>query len=302
MLKIRAPNHAPSKLVCQYKPGVHESQAQEQPKAEPKAQPKEAPLKMSSMSNKPEKAPKYSARFVKESFPDKFKVNPGEGFTKTWTMRNDGETAWPANCRFIQTNGDDLSSSDRVLYEDLVVAPGQEYNWVVKMTAPAKAGQYCSYFRMAFEQNGNLVRFGHKVWCNILVEEPAKIEPVKVEEAKAEPVVMNTNPALNMSEYVLVDKSGERPVLEEQPKDEPKDLAVSSVFKAPKEIYMEALEAEQDEALKAGLRTLYDFGFVEFKINKALLQKYKNDTNTVAEVILQGALNESTFQKLFAEE
>lgn len=32
MLKIRAPAHAPSKLVCQYKPGVHEMQAQEQPK------------------------------------------------------------------------------------------------------------------------------------------------------------------------------------------------------------------------------------------------------------------------------
>lgn len=253
---------------------------------------------MSSMSSKAEKAPKYSARFVKESFPDKFKVNPGEAFTKTWTMRNDGETFWPANVRFIQTNGDDLSSTDCVFLKKSLVAPGQEYNWTVEMTAPNKAGQYCAYFRMAFEQNGNLVRFGHKVWCNILVEEPAKIE-----EPKAEPIVMNANPALNISgEYeVLVDKEGEIPNLDE-PKAEPKDLAVSSVFKAPKEVYMEALEAEKDEALKAGLRTLYDFGFVEFRINKALLQKYKNDTNTVAEVILQSALNESTFQKIFADQ
>jgi len=192
-----------------------------------------------------------------------------------------------------------MNAIDRVMFENLVIAPGQEYNWTVKMTAPNKEGQYCSYFRMAFEQNGNMVRFGHKCWCNILVEAPPKIEPVKVEQPKVEPFVMNANPYLNVSgEFdALPDKSGEKPILEEA-----KGLAISSVFKAPKDVYMEALEAEKDEVLKAGLRTLYDFGFVEFRINKTLLQKYKNDANTVAEVLLQGALNESTFEKIFKEE
>jgi len=53
------------------------------------------------MSSKPEKTPKYSARFVKESFGDKFRVAPGQAFTKTWTMRNDGETAWPIKTHWI---------------------------------------------------------------------------------------------------------------------------------------------------------------------------------------------------------
>lgn len=62
---------------------------------------------------------------------------------------------------------------------------------------------------------------------------------------------------------------------------------------------MTAAEQEADETLRGGLLTLYDFGFVDFKINKVLLQKYKNDCNTVAEILVNGALNDSTMQKLF---
>jgi len=59
---------------------------------------------------------------------------------------------------------------------------------------------------------------------------------------------------------------------------------------------------EADKDLVAGLTTLYDFGFVEFKINKTLLMKYQNNANTVAEILLNGALNESTFQKIFNDQ
>lgn len=71
---------------------------------------------------------------------------------------------------------------------------------------------------------------------------------------------------------------------------------------SPKEIYFQKVSEETDQELAAGMATLYDFGFVEFKINKTLLTKYKNDANTVAEILLNGALNESTFQKIFADE
>ena len=51
------------------------------------------------------------------------------------------------------------------------------------------------------------------------------------------------------------------------------------------------LERETDGGLKKGLEQLYDFGFVEFNVNKALLQKYNNDVNTVCESLLNEALN-----------
>lgn len=50
----------------------------------------------------------YQARFVKENFGDRFKVAPGEEFVKTWTFRNTGETNWPLDAVFTQTNGDEM--------------------------------------------------------------------------------------------------------------------------------------------------------------------------------------------------
>jgi len=38
----------------------------------------------------------YSAKFEKESFPDKTAVEQGKPFNKTWTFKNDGKDAWSA--------------------------------------------------------------------------------------------------------------------------------------------------------------------------------------------------------------
>jgi hypothetical protein len=42
-----------------------------------------------------EKKIRYQGRFIKESFGDKHHVYAGERFTKEWTIRNDGQHAWP---------------------------------------------------------------------------------------------------------------------------------------------------------------------------------------------------------------
>jgi len=52
----------------------------------------------------------YMARFVKENFGDRHKVRPNERFVKVWTFRNNGETDWPSDTLFIQTNGDNLEA------------------------------------------------------------------------------------------------------------------------------------------------------------------------------------------------
>jgi len=48
-------------------------------------------------------------------------------------------------------------------------------------------------------------------------------------------------------------------------------LSISSVFHTPKELYMNAVGAEKDAKLKEALVNLYEFGFVDFSINKVLL-------------------------------
>jgi len=52
----------------------------------------------------------YNARFVKENFGDRHKVKPREEVVKIWWFRNNGETDWPADALFIQTNGDNLEA------------------------------------------------------------------------------------------------------------------------------------------------------------------------------------------------
>lgn len=239
---------------------------------------------------------RFSGRFIKESFPDMFEVSPGASFTKIWTMRNDGTTAWPEDVLLIQTNGDNMGANP-VPITTIVPAQG-EYDWIVDFKAPEQEGKYTSYFRMTFGDN---VRFGHKIWCNILVKKPAMVmmsEPVVFNQSQFEVVIDD-----DLYEEPLQDKSGELPkaqaIEEAKVHHQIANLSLSNVFQTPKEIYMQAMEKESDANLKNGLSTLYDFGFVEYKINKALLTKYCYDVNTVCEILLNGALNESSIEKVF---
>lgn len=134
-----------------------------------------------SANNKPEKILKHSARFIKENFGDQQVVTAGESFTKEWTLRNDGEQAWPANIQLIQTNGDDLGYETKKI--EKTIEKDQEYTWTIQLKSPAKAGRYTAYYRMTDDANH---RFGHKVWCDILVVEKVS-EPVV--EAKDDSVI-----------------------------------------------------------------------------------------------------------------
>lgn len=173
-LKVRNPKQAPAKIVCQYSQksgngGISEDQAMEQAIRE-------------SMKNKPNKPEKkrpvrYSGRFVKESFTDKQEFAPGQKFKKQWTFRNDGETAWDAETQFIQTNGDELGAVVPVNLDSFVPA-NSEYVWEVEFTAPTEPGRYTAYFRMSLTPN---IRFGHKVWCDIMVVEPEVEEQKQVQ-------------------------------------------------------------------------------------------------------------------------
>jgi len=180
LLKIRKAEHAPSKLICQYRASQNDAGFVEPKveKVEQKMSAANAPLK----AKKQEKV-KYSARFIKESIPDLFEVAPGAVFAKTWTLRNDGTTAWPVDVILVQTSGDNLNGNPVVLENN--VGPQGEYDFTVQMQAPDKEGRYTAYYRLTFGDN---VRFGHKIWCSILVKKPAEVKPVEAKPAEAKPV------------------------------------------------------------------------------------------------------------------
>jgi hypothetical protein len=260
MLKIRKPELAPAKLICQYK-NVDMKE--------------EAPIQKQPPPAKKHKLPKFEARFVKESLYDKHELEPGVEFSKTWVFRNDGETAWPADVHFIQTTGDDIGSSPVKL--GYAVQADTDCEVTVMLKAPKDEGKYTSYFRM---QTGT-IKFGHKVWCDILVVKPkqqAAVNMVQQEPIAAQAIVDQVMKE-EVSAFQPSDKSGEGIMQSE--------LTLSSQFKTPKVIYYENVARETEEKMREALTSLYEFGFTEFNLNKKLMMQYK-DVNTVAEKLCSG--------------
>ena len=81
---------------------------------------------------------------------------------------------------------------------------------------------------------------------------------------------------------------------ESQPSSELMNSFISIDAKTPKQLYYEKIEAESDPVLKQALANLYETGFTDFAVNRALMLKLK-DVNQVANQLLTGALSESQF-------
>lgn len=165
MLKIRKAHQAPHSFICQYtnidavcaEPNIKE--------------PSQKAKKAEKILKKGEKLLK--ARFVRESIGDKYEVVSGSKFVKQWVFKNDGETTWPPNVAFVQSSGDPMKGNP--VFAHVNVLPDSEHTWEVEMTAPQGLGRYTAFFRL---QTGEGKKFGHKVWCDILVIEAPKLEEV----------------------------------------------------------------------------------------------------------------------------
>lgn len=239
------------------------------------------------------KTVRYSGRFVKESFSDKEQFQPGEDFTKSWTLRNDGQTSWASDTVFMQTNGDNLEAMPLSLMGE--VAANEEHVWTVSMKAPTNPGRYTAYFRMCTGAN---IRFGHKVWCDILVVEPQP-EPVAV----VKPDVVSPLEQQQPVAFYPVIEDNVAPAdkeLSESVVSQLNSLAVSGI-KTPKQLYFDDVYQETNMEMKQQLSALFELGFVDFRINKTLLVKHKN-IETVAGMLIEGGLDESSFNQVYKEE
>jgi len=204
---------------------------------------------------------------------------------------------------FIQTNGDNMNSAPVQVTAE--VKKDSEYTWEVELTAPEKEGRFQCYFRMV---TGNNYRFGHKVWADIFVqapqvaeasipkeevkvEEPEKMECDFIKEAKAEADKPVDYPMIEVEESA--DKAGAE--------ESALDVSIrSSGLVTPKELYNNKIEdSEIPEATVQHMKDLFELGFVNFEVNKALLTKFKNDIQKVCNVLCEGALSESCIAAVY---
>ncbi|PQE33022.1 ZZ type zinc finger domain-containing protein [Rutstroemia sp. NJR-2017a WRK4] len=143
------------------------------------------------------------AHFVRDAVADGTIFAPNTVFEQTWYLRNGGKTSWPAGCSVRFVGGDNMCAVDPehpASVHELVsasesttcyteVAPGQESGFTVLMRTPSRAGNFISYWRLTTPTGD---KFGHRLWCDVTVNEPtpvvkeAPLEEIK-EEVKEEP-------------------------------------------------------------------------------------------------------------------
>lgn len=89
-----------------------------------------------------------AARFVADiTAPDGTPFTPGATFTKTWRLKNTGSCSWSASYALVFDSGEAMGGPASLPLPG-AVAPGQEIDLSVPLTAPAKTGTYRGYWRL----------------------------------------------------------------------------------------------------------------------------------------------------------
>ena len=106
-----------------------------------------------------------SLAFISDvTIPDNTSMKPGQKFTKTWRVKNNGTCAWDTGFKFNSVGGNALGGTSLTLTE--TVSPGSEIDLSVSMTAPSTAGSHQSNWKMS---NAAGAFFGDEVYVIIVV-------------------------------------------------------------------------------------------------------------------------------------
>ena len=127
-----------------------------EPTATKKSDPTQTPL------------PCNKAEFVSETIPDDTEYNPGDTFTKTWRLKNTGTCTWNTNYKVVFASGDKMNGpSTKNLTQS--VAPGEQVDISVDLKAPASAGTYKGFWKIADDEDQFYV---NTLWVQIKVDAP----------------------------------------------------------------------------------------------------------------------------------
>jgi len=117
-------------------------------------------------------APILSMTLVKDiTIGDGESVRPGVNFTKTWRIKNTGDSHWPPGCSLKFILGHQLGCTERVMVDALL--PGSEYDVSVPMNSPRTPGMYQGQWRMS-SPTGPL--FGDTIWVILQVSEDGLLD------------------------------------------------------------------------------------------------------------------------------
>ena len=106
---------------------------------------------------------------VSETIPDGTDFDPGETFTKVWTLKNNGTTIWDADYDIVFISGDAMNAPASQPITSGTVAPGQSIQISLELKAPIASGTHRGNFKL---RNADNVLFGigesaHPFWVEI---------------------------------------------------------------------------------------------------------------------------------------
>jgi outer membrane biosynthesis protein TonB len=204
--------------------------------------------------------PRHLARFVTDvSVEDGIYLNPGQSFVKIWKMRNEGSAAWSEGTRLLFVGGDKIASVEAVPVPP--IEPGAEIDIAVDMTAPTKPGRYVSYWRLSTIEG---VRFGQRVWTDIIVSS---------EEKEEKPVASTNN--MEVETPIVPQTTQVVPEVVVPKVSEPIPIPVVEPVSVP--IVVEQPQTPKESPISPEHQQLIEMGFHDKELNIRLLAKNNND-------------------------
>ncbi len=91
------------------------------------------------------------------TIPDGTEMDPGETFTKTWRLRNNGSCNWTDAYKLVFVSGDQMDGPTLQEFTTDWIYPGFEVDVSVDLVAPTEPGTYIGYWKL---QNESGVPFG----------------------------------------------------------------------------------------------------------------------------------------------
>jgi hypothetical protein len=99
------------------------------------------------------------------TIPDGTEIAPGETFTKTWRIANNGTCTWRTDYRWAFLSGETFGWAGPVNFP-AAVPPGEEFEVSLVLTAPETSGNYVGYWQL---QTADGTAFGIQVYVDIVV-------------------------------------------------------------------------------------------------------------------------------------
>ncbi len=107
-----------------------------------------------------------SAWVADVTIPDNTDVTPGQVFVKTWRIQNTGVTTWTTDYDLVFVSGEPMGTTTEVAVPTSV-APGQQVDISVTLTAPSTLGTYTGYWKMR-NAAGSFFEYGVTVVIDVV--------------------------------------------------------------------------------------------------------------------------------------